>query len=342
MPIGILYLLNIRRPMIWSMIGVIISITPWILWIKIAPRWNMAGADPYYIDYFKWYFEYGITSVDSIVSKNFFLTAISLIQNHIGILNYNVFLPKVLFPLVFFFGLIALLSVLIEIQQLRILPLFLFANMMVIMFWPWPPGRFLIPLSPFLMAYFLSDIRKTLVKYFSKINAIRLALFSVMLVLIVNLTWVCRCIIITKKMNYPVYLPIEAPIHWSSYKKVFKWLREHSNKTDILASGLDTMMYLYTDLRTFKPFCGRPSSLFYDDGKFPLGMPDEFVERLKKQDTKYLVVCPMIEISEEKHLELLVDEVKEKFPTLLRSVYKSEDEIFRIYELNFEPRRFKN
>ena len=88
-------------------------------------------------------------------------------------------------------------------------------------------------------------------------------------------------------------------IHWSSYQDVFTWLTEHSEDDAVVASGLDSMLSLYTGRKAYRPFVYSPDKLFYGNSSEPLITVPQLANILQSQETDYLVRLPMPDYSEE-------------------------------------------
>jgi hypothetical protein len=213
------------------------------------------------------------------------------------------------------------------------LPCFLAAYVLVILVWPWPPGRFLIPMLPFLLAYLLSRVWSWLPQLSRLARPIFFGLTGMCLLLSLNIVLVYQAATRNRNMHYPYPTRLETPLSWASYEAVFQWIKAHTQPTDVLASGLDTMIYLYTQRRTFRPFVGRPVSLFYGDNAPPLGSMEELVTFLKAYKARYFVHLPIPGFKEEEPLSAFVRQGQERYQGWLKPAYIGGDDRFVIFEL---------
>jgi hypothetical protein len=99
-----------------------------------------------------------------------------------------------------------------------------------------------------------------------------------------------------------------------------------------MASGLDTMVYLYTGRRAFRPFAMNPISLFYLKDSRPMATAT-LIRILKDYQPKYLIQTPMPIFSEDKPFTEIINETLIRYPGLLKTVYVGEDKRFLIYEI---------
>ena len=96
------------------------------------------------------------------------------------------------------------------------------------------------------------------------------------------------------------------------------------------------MVYLYTDLRAFRPFAPSAASLFYGADLPPLGTIEDLARTLRIHQPRYLLQLPMPGFSEEEPFAELIEELKSEYPGWLAPAYQSNDQRFVIYELQPE------
>jgi hypothetical protein len=144
---------------------------------------------------------------------------------------------------------------------------------------------------------------------------------------------------LVKRTGFP-HLPATAsgnPEVWSDYDSALTWLRHNSRSDDIVASGLDTMVYLYTGRRAIRPFASRPLSLFYGEATPPTGTVDDLVSVLANYRVRYVGDLPMPGFAEYKHFRLLLDETVTTRPGCLTERHRAVgDSRFVIYEVRVE------
>jgi hypothetical protein len=157
------------------------------------------------------------------------------------------------------------------------------------------------------------------------------------LALSVNLTIMTRITYSSHSWDYPIYTPLRKPVAWQSYENVFRWIKDNTRQSDVIASGLDTMIFLYTGRQAFRPFFGRPTSLFYK-GKAPaLGSWEEVLTFLERYKARFLVQVPMPGFMEEKYFDAIIQQLIIQCPGLLKLVYMAPDSRFVIYEIKQSP-----
>lgn len=126
---------------------------------------------------------------------------------------------------------------------------------------------------------------------------------------------------------------VDSDVSWSSYERIFDWLRTNTRVDDVVASGLDTMIYLYTGRQGFRPFQHKPLSMFYGQDSPALGTIEELMQFLDTYHAKYLVHFPMPRFAEEKPSAELIEKVRIQHPDMLKIIYTDIDERFKIFEV---------
>jgi hypothetical protein len=124
------------------------------------------------------------------------------------------------------------------------------------------------------------------------------------------------------------------PARWSDYVTLFRWIRDNTAAEDVLASGLDSMLYLYADRQAVRAFESRPRKLFYGEEGAATGTVEDLMSILNQHHAKYLVKLPMPGFVEEAPLNQLIEETVLTRPSCFREAYRGhEDTRFVIYEV---------
>ncbi len=214
----------------------------------------------------------------------------------------------------------------------RILPTYLAGYLIIVLVWPWLPSRFLIPILPFVLAYLLNWTRQVLQRL-PLAHPQWLASIVLLAILAANLALVVRTAQLNHRVNFPLLFPRGKAVAWQSYKDIFRWINSHTKPSDVIASGFDTMIFLYTGRQAFRPFQGRPASLFYGAKAPALGSWEEVLDFLERYKARYLVQVPMPGFSEEKPFAVMLKQLVMSCPGLLKVVHVAPDSRFMIYEI---------
>jgi hypothetical protein len=320
-----------KRPLKWMAFGVSTLLVPWLFWMLIIPRWLSADiVSTYYTNYLTWWYSFCIAYFVNVVAINI-----------VYISSATIILSISLFNLLDFYSWMTIISIVLgfvtwfyiikELFTRRTLPLYLISYLFIILIWPWPPPRFLVPILPFVLVYFLSWLSK----FFQRAFLFPKVFSSIILVTVItiNFIFMAHTVKLNQVEHYPFWLPLGKAVAWQSYENIFQWLRGNSQPGDVIASGLDTMIFLYTGRQAIRPFQGRPASLFYGCDGPALGSSEEVLGSLRHHQARYLVQVPMPGFSEEKPFNITMGQLLSKYPGLLRLVHVAPDSRFMIYEI---------
>ena len=194
-------------------------------------------------------------SLGRVVFLNVLYTLLSSGAIGLGMFSAELFFFKWLWPLILMAGSIMYVELIRHLRQRRVLPCFLVAYVLVILVWPWLPSRF-DPDSAVSTGVSPQQGRSWLQKLSMLACPIFFGLTGVSMLLIMNFVLLYQAVTISQSMHYPYLARLEKPISWSSYEGIFQWIKANTQPTDVLASGLDTTIYLYTQRRTIRPFVG--------------------------------------------------------------------------------------
>jgi hypothetical protein len=233
------------------------------------------------------------------------------------------------FFLTYFFGSIPLIVLIAHLRTWRLLPFFIISYLLLILLWPWPPYRFLVPILPFLLGYFFEGVRGFCQRW--KIRTGYLLAAGLLLVG-TNLTLLSWYGQEARKLGYPLIALTQNLASWGSYKDIFAWLKANSLPEDVIASMEDPMIFLYTGRRGIRPFKITPGLLGYGDDLQSYGTAEELWETLKAYEVRYLVKFPILAFDQAR-IDSLISEVQKRYPGSLQRVYTGEDSRFAIFEL---------
>jgi hypothetical protein len=205
-----------------------------------------------------------------------------------------------------------------------------------VIFWPWPPWRFLVPVSPLLLVHLWTALRSvhTRVRVCPPKRAMRvLAGAACVLALAANITAVAGARSASHAAGYPLLGPIDTPFTWQSFEALFAWLRERPDRQAVVAGALDTMLSLYTGHPAIRPFPHRPDALFYGGRRPAVGTARELADLLRGRQVRYLVDTPLYLFSEAVPFAAVLDELQRIYPGMLTEAYRGSDRRFVVYDV---------
>lgn len=327
--IPVVALIVLRRQLFekkWVLIGAVLVSSLWPIW-SILNSVNEPVLVKYYTSYFEFWQNFGSDVPLTIFIQNYFSFAFSLIGINLpdiySLINGNSLLIFVVF------GLVLVGRIIYDSISGKTLALFLSFYLAMILLWPWPVSRFIVPVLIFINVYIINT-------FSVKLSTKYPALFSlpIILIVLINIYNYQFYLEAGKKFNYPAYNSSGSGATWTDYLEVFEWIKKYTAKSDIISSGMDTMIFLYTGRQGLRPFWSDPIRLFYNGGQEPLGNVKELQENLTEIKAKYIVQMPMPTFSEEKPFDSLIDGLQEFRPDFLRLVFVGNDPRFKIYEID--------
>lgn len=337
MPVALIILLLNRRPLIWVTVGSLAGTIPWIFWVLIHVGGNTQDASTiYYTDYLAWWSSHGLTAMTRVICLNLLMILVSCVE--VGLAGFSQALsflslsPKLTIKLLP--GLLILVVMYSDLRRTRVLPCMMAGYLLVVCLWPWPPYRFTLPIMPFFLTYMIRGMSR-ISRSFSSLPSYRgIVLLVVGALMVSNLALLNKYNQIKNLTHFPSNGISGSQVSWSSYKKIFAWVAEHSEPDDVIASGLDTMIYLYTGRKAIRPFVASPTAMFYGEEEEVLGSLKNLEKFFRIFNARYLVHTPMPLFSEEKPFAELIELAISETPTLLKPVYVGEDHRFVVFEIH--------
>jgi hypothetical protein len=199
-----------------------------------------------------------------------------------------------------------------------------YASILVV--WPWPPARFLLPLWPVLAPLALESVHELF-------GVVAVCVFAA-LALGGNLVALDQMAWRNHATHYPTLLINEPPPSWSSFERAFAWAGAHTKAGDVLIGGMDSMQFLYTGRPSIRPFDTDPVALFYGGPLSPVGTAEELGALLTRSNAKYFVQTAMPMFAEATPFAALVSRFRRQHPGCLSLVYEDElDSRFAIFSI---------
>jgi hypothetical protein len=337
-PAGLVVLHWAGRRVMWTAVGAALMAAPWVIWTKLS--WGMYQADGvegYYTDYTGWWASFGLPELRRVLVQN--LLAITAEIGALPLGGGGYFATKsglgmIWLALALILGLIGVSAMVRGVKQGRVAVCCIGAYLALILVWPWPPERFLIPIMPILAVLWLGGLANWLRTRWSETTSRRLAGGFVALGLVLNFTLLASELRAREKTGFPYITKLDSPaVAWSSYETMFAWLRVHSKPDDVIAGPMAPMLYLYSDRPAYRPYVIAPPAMFYGESGPPLGTPEMLFQNLEQRSPRYLVHCPMPGWPDEDAYANLVAALRTAHADCLREVYVGADPRFVVYEV---------
>lgn len=323
--------------------GAALAALPWVCW-SLAGRgiWDQDPVDGYYTDYLGCWSSTGVRLASKVFLFNLLMTAQGSAELTLEGL-WAAMEPwigrKPLFAVFMLIGLTPWMAMAPGLRRGRVLPCVMAAYLAAVLVWSWPPYRFLVPILPFVAAYLLA-VSTNLLRACGQGPVRQLAgAVGVGILIVANGGLLARHVLHVREHGYPLADIHDTTVAWSSHKRIFSWLEKHSRPHDVICSGLDSMVALYTNRQAIRPIVYNPGRIYYGEKTNVLETAEELAQILIRHRPRYLIENPLPGFAEEKLFADALDELRCRHPAWLRMVYQDADPRFVIFELdpNHEP-----
>lgn len=315
-----------RRRLPLTLAGAALVFGPWLLWTSAVPE----VADPpphlvYYLDYGGWLSNAGGMQ-GTIMAWNglsvAYLVGMFAAEGWATVLFEGVG-GLLALALV---GLTPVWWLIHRVDRHSVLPWALAAYMAIVVAWPWPPVRFLLPVLPLLLTGVVWAGSRVLSRWPWLAVGLASALFAAA---VGQTAWMGTR---THALEYPAYphVPDAELAHWDRYAALLGWIEANTAPDAVIASGFDPMVYLYTGRLAYRPFVGRPVDLYYGAGGPALGTVDQLRAAILEGGATHVAKVAMPLFAEEAYLAEMIDVLEAE--GTLRPVYTdASDERFAVY-----------
>ena len=332
--VALALLLIRRRPIVATVAGLAVAAGPWIYWSMTAlGHWQSDSIVGYYTDYLG---SWSVLATDPLRLLGWnllFMLIATLATCLIGFTTIaGWLLGWKLGPFLLVGGAATWIVLLRHAVSLRLLPAFLAGYGMLIVAWPWPPTRFLVPVLPLVLTYACLMVARLTRALLPTLHG-RLLRPALAVALVSNFLIAGEFGRLQRAGAFPYPMLPERLVSWREYEGVFGWLRNNSHPDDRVASALDSMVYLYTGRQSFRPFKHRPERLFYFFPGPKSGTADEILETLTTNRARFLAVMPIPGFEAESSFSQLVAELRRGRQDQFVPVYVGRDPRFAVFEV---------
>jgi hypothetical protein len=326
-PLGLMLLWHYGKRWRGAIVGASIATIPWLLWSLAAA--NQCKADPvqgYYTDYVGWWTKSGLPALPEVVNRNLIWIVTTISNALLGGLTQR--LPDSLWLLLLAPPGFAALGVLLyDIRRGQPLATILAAYLVLVSVWPWLPHRFVAPMLPFLMVYLLRAVllRPSLALPARILIGVAIAASALETI---------RQIHDRHVHDSPMPEQGEVRHSWRPTRRLLDWLTIHSDRRDVIAAGVDPLVYLYTGRQAYYPITCPPLPLFYGHDYPHEEMVTLMLRGMAHYRPRYLVLTANFHGEDE--FRAVVKQLDEKHPGLLVQVYQDDDDKrFAVYEIRY-------
>lgn len=330
MPAAVLFLLVKGRFSRLIASGLAAVLLAWFAW-----AFHSRQSSPityYYTSYWGWWKDYmGPVVLARVCFFNLVDAAYSVVYSGCGLVSRLVDVAPRVWPLLAVPAAPAALGLWQGLRRKQLLPWLLLFYLAMVLVWPWPPFRFVIPVLLFLLCYVIDGagrlLRKLVPRTPKKPLIVGLSCF-----LFVANVWQTHAVgSFNRATGYPAMSTSgPGPVQWSSFLDAFAWIEANTRPTDVVAAYFDSMVFLYTGRKAFRPLVVTPSP-YYGVTESTV-TPDRFLRYLRADRGRY-VFCTPFDRFGGTSLHRVIEGIETGRPGSVRLVYAGKDRRFAIYRI---------
>jgi hypothetical protein len=193
-----------------------------------------------------------------------------------------------------------------------------------IVLWPWPPSRFLVAVVPFTLCSLVAATRPG--------SQVRRATVVALLVLGLSNTAAALARSVDPRWSAGYALADGTVAPWPEYSALLGAIRRATPPDAIIATVVESMVFLYTDRHSVFPYVQDTLRLNYSLTP-SLGTWQELDERLSTTRAGFLVRLPAPTWAHTAALDEVIAALQAARPGRLRSLYRGTDVRFELFEI---------
>ncbi len=337
-PVGALIALCLHRAAFKWTAAVLIIVTfigfglPTIYGLKTSHE-KQDKVQAYQTSYLSWWDKYGLSQELSVIAVNLKeLTGVTGKSSMSGIIQSREAAPYRMFLdwICILIGAAPWLLLLRRQFRTRAMSLVLFSYAAIVLLWPWPPFRFMMPILPFLCTMTIEPFCRLTRR---SLPAGALSSIGFALLVITNAWVLAETLTFSKSSKIPVMKAPQERLSWSSFIEIFAWIKSNTSATDNMASTYDALMYMYTGRKCVRMYELDMAAAFYGKKAPPLGSVDDLITLLKRYQIRYLVITPMPNYAEEKMIFQLAEKLEKDHPEQVHTQFTGTDPRFKVMSI---------
>jgi hypothetical protein len=318
---------------------VFLLIIPWWLWVGSHSNQTMSTLLDYYVSYSSEPPAFVIMWSNPMAAIDIVWGNLRYMADALDLIFQSRIVPGLLLPvcLLVLLGLRQSFS-----DQSVFFRFYLVLYLGLVIAWPFPPERYLIPLVPAIYFFLFrgvqdakfqlsglmtSQTRKKIVHHMVRVA------FALLVVL--HLGWTANYLFNKDISTTRVWFGKRLPASWQGFLETFEWVRNNTQESAVLATVFDPLYYLYTGRRSIQPGFYKPATYYYPYGKAvpDAGSPYELKAQLKSLGVQFLITHPLSGNGEGDDYSKLWTALIRSYNESLQLVFVSSDAKHRIYAL---------
>ena len=332
-PLAVLALAIHRRSTRWVAVGSLLTALPWLGWMLLAGEGSGDATVSYQTDYLDWWRAtlgalgpgYVLVNIGKALAGIAHISFEALARELYARIDAAPYVARSL-------GAIPCVWLLARLRFRDPVAIVTLGYLAFVVAWPWAPDRFLVPILPVLLVATFTALERGAATLGARRAGI-VVLASSLALCVTNGFLLTRYSVASKASSYPYFRLPDEPVAWESFRDAFDWLQNHSEPSDVVVAGFDTMTALYTERRSIRPFVPRPEALFYGADASLVGSLESFEALVDAYAPRFVFVSPMPAFPEEVPLYELVAAYAQQHPDRAAPAYVGRDPRFVIYSI---------
>lgn len=213
------------------------------------------------------------------------------------------------------------------LRKYSLVTMYILFLMMVILFWPFDPDRFLIPVLPFILLYFINGFSYLVEK--SKYLYRGIPVITSRLPWLIPLSFFALNCSLALAQECTYIVRSRKSSEWMEKKKIFQWIKANTGSDDIVATSVSPAVYLYTGRKSIPSIVGMDLN---DLSKFSSDIvAGNFKNLLEYANNKNVYLVKMAYFSPE--FEHMIDRLAIKYPDHVMLMYTGKTMKYAIYKI---------
>jgi len=318
---------------------VVLFVIPWWLWVGTHSNQTVSSLLDYYVSYSSEPPAFAIMWFDPFGAVEIVWGNLRYMLDALDLIFQSKIIPGLLLPV----GLILLLGVWQSFNDQSVFfRFYVVLYLGLVIAWPFPSARYLIPLAPGIYFFLFQGVRAAESHLSNLMTSearrkilCHLVRVTFALVVVVHVGWLSHYLFSKDGATTRVWFGERLPASWRGFSETFEWIRYHTDDRTILATSYDPMYYLYTGRRAIQPALYNPKTYFYPYGRAipDVGSPAGIKAELQSLGVRFLVIHPLSDHGEQDAHSKLCDELIRSYRTRPELVFTSSDSKHRIYSL---------
>ena len=318
---------------------VLLLTVPWWIWVRSHSNQTASSLLQYYVSYSSEPPAFVVMWSDPFGALEIVWGNLHYIVEALDMIFQSRIVPGLLLPV----GLMLLWGVWRSFnEQSMFFRSYVFLYLALVVAWPFPPARYLVPLVPAIYFFLFrgvqaaeGDIVNLMTSETRKRSSRHLVRVTFALVVVLNVGWISNYLFNKDVATTRVWFGKRLAASWQGFSETFEWIRTNTEASTFVATLYDPMYYLYTGRRSIQPALHNPRAYFYPYGHAvpDVGSSDQIRAELKSLGVGFLVVHRLNDDEEQSAYLRLWSELIHSYRTQPELMFTSSDSKHRIYAL---------